>query len=395
MAWDKDGHDAVGGTAMSYLDSAASSKLKGILAGEDASDVAGWAHRIEESLGWTSNAHFMPQENDWSCLPASTSSDSACKDGRCLETAIRHFYRQLSRGESKPGTNVMKDEADFTDADAMRFIINLVGDASQPLHVGFKSNDFGKKYYVRLPQGLPRGAGETMSLYELWDSKLSQNMINNPYNPNFWWSGWTHVKNLQQQALDAEKRIWTEKGIDAVRDWLGESAKFACSKIYSDPTSGQRVSFSTDPKNPTELSFMTYRLWEQALRERILIGGARLGILLNAILLNPDAPSAAKLRRGSAINDPDAGKENVLHNVFDDLDERGEARSGRAKQKRAVLGLNAGILNLGLFAVLAVIVFIVTRFNGGATPSSIRIAKSNLVEMVGSQSKKAIDGHKD
>ena len=97
VSWDNDGHDAVGGTAMSLLDSAASSKLKGILGGEDASDVAGWAHRIEESLGWTSGTHFHAQEVDWSCVAGSTASTDVCKDGRCLSTAIRHFFLQLTR----------------------------------------------------------------------------------------------------------------------------------------------------------------------------------------------------------------------------------------------------------------------------------------------------------
>ena len=233
ISWDKDGHDAVGGTAMSMLDSVASSKLKGILGGEDASDVAGWAHRIEASLGWTSGVHFQAQGSDWSCSTASTSSNDVCKDGRCLETAIRHFYRQLTRGAAEPGVNIMKDDTDFTDADAMRFIINLLGDASQALHLGFKSNNFGKNLFVKLPANIPRGGGETVSLFDLWDSKISQNIINNPYNPNFWYSGWTHVHSLSAAVVDGEKKLWSEKGIDAVRttgffgsDWSIETGEW-------------------------------------------------------------------------------------------------------------------------------------------------------------------------
>jgi hypothetical protein len=395
IAWDKDGHDAVGGTAMSLLDSAASSKLKGILGGEDASDVAGWAHKIEQSLGWTAGTHFHPQEADWSCSPASTGSQDACKDGRCLETAIRHFFRQLTRGDSVQGVNVMKDDADFTDADAMRFIINLVGDASQALHVGFKSNNFGRNVYVKLPENLPRGAGEVVSLYDLWDSKISQNIINNPYNPNFWYSGWTHVRNLPHTTVEREKKLWNEKGIEAVHYWLKESAEYACNNIYTDPATSQRFVLSADPKNPTEISFMTYRLWEQAVRERILLGGLRLGLLVNAILLNPDAPSAAKLRRGSAVNDVDT-KESILQNVFDDLDERADNKPNATKSKpRAILGINAGLLNLGLFAAFAIVMLLIAKCGGGINPTSIKVAKSNLVEMVGPQSRKVLNEHRD
>ena len=125
-AWDRDGHDAVGGTAMSMLDSGVSSKLKAILGGEDASDVAGWGHKVEGSLGWTSGIHFMPQLHEWVCSAPDRSDSAVCPSGRCLEVAIRHFYRQLTRGEEVHGVNVMNNDADFTDADALRFLINLV-----------------------------------------------------------------------------------------------------------------------------------------------------------------------------------------------------------------------------------------------------------------------------
>ena len=382
---------------MSLLDSAASSKLKGILGGEDASDVAGWAHRIEESLGWTSGTHFHAQEVDWSCVAGSTASTDVCKDGRCLSTAIRHFFRQLTRGEAIPDSNVMKDEADFTDADAMRFVINLVGDASQALHVGFKSNNFGKNLFVKLPANLPRGAGDVVSVYDLWDSVISQNIINNPYNPNFWYSGWTHYRNLPPAVIEAEKKRWNDKGVDSVDDWLKDSAEYACNKIYTDPTTSERFTFSSDKKNPTELSFMTYRLWEQAVKERILLAGVRLGLLLNGILLNPDAPGAAKLRRGSVVNDVES-KDSILGSVFDDLDERGngEQDPNRVKPKaQAILGINAGLFNLGLFAAVGLILLVAMKCNTGINPTSIKVAKSNLVEMVGPQSKKVLNGHKD
>ena len=394
-AWDKDGHDAVGGTAMSMLDSSASSKLKGVLGGHDASDVAGWAHQIEKSLGWTAPIHFMAQESDWSCSPASTSSNDACKDGRCLETAIRHFYRQLTRGEAIQGVNVMKDVVDFTDADALKFLINLVADLSQPLHVGFKSNDFGRKAYVRFPKGLPIGSGEVASLYEVWDSKISQHMINNPYNPNFWWSGWTHIHNLPEDFLQQEKRLWAEKGIDSVHEWIKESAEFACKMIYTDPVTEERLVLSTDPKNPTEISSLTYKIWDKLVRERILVSGARLGILLNAILLNPEAPNAAKLRRGSAVTASDDTGD-VLGDVFDDLDNRDSKTQTSPKARRKIMhGYSAGLFNIAILVGLSLVFVVIMKLASSATPGALSVTKSNLVEMVGPQAKRVLNVHKD
>lgn len=392
-AWDKEGHDAVGGTAMSMLDSSASSKLKGILGGEDASDVAGWAHKIEGKLGWTKPLHFMSQVTDFECKAPQPSSEQVCKDGYCLETSIRHFYRQLTRGASQPGVNVIKDQSDFTDADALRFLINLVGDVSQALHVGFQSNNFGKDIFVRLPAGIAVNAGSVVSLFELWDTTLSYNIINNPYNPNFWWSGWTHYKNLNPQVIEIEQNRWKEKDVDSVHDWISESAEFACQRLYSDPVNGNRFNFSRDKNNPTEISMMTYRLWEQTLRERILLGGVRLGILLNAIMTNPDAPAAGKLRRGSVVAAEKGKEAEDLANVFEDLDERGGSRAGA---KKLVSGYGAGFWNIGILAVVVLVVFLGMRMTGNNnTPQALKVAKSQFVEMVGPHAKQVVNAHRD
>ena len=396
-AWDKEGHDAVGGTAMSMLDSSASSKLKGILGGEDASDVAGWAHKIESAYGWTQPVHFMAQISDWECKTPDSASSDVCKDGRCLETSIRHFYRELIRGESIPGKNVMKDDSGFTDADALRFLINLVGDLGQPLHVGFKSNNFGKDLYVKLPGGLPIGSGEVVSLFELLDSRISYNIINNPRNPNFWWSGWTHVHNMHPLTLENERKRWQEKGIDAVADWIQDSAEFSCKKVYSDPNSGEKFTFSNDRNAPTELSMMTYRLWEKAVSDRILLAGARLGILLNAILSNPDAPSAAKLRRGSAVIAEKANDAaELVGNVFDDLDDRTDigGKTSRSSPRKPVTGYNAGLVNIGILAGVVFLVICVVWFPGKRT-HDLKVAKSHLVEMVGPHAKHVMNSHRD
>ena len=394
-AWDKDGHDAVGGTAMSMLDTSVSSKLKGILGGDDASDVAGWAHRIEKSLGWTSTVHFMAQANDWSCTAPSTTSTGICPDGRCLETAIRHFYRQLTRGESIPGINVMKSESDFTDSDALRFIINLAGDLSQSLHVGFKSNNFGKGVFVKLPPGIPVGANDVVSLFDLWDSKISQNIINNPYAPNFWWGGWTHYRNLNPEIVEREQKVWKEKGIDAVSDWLNESTEYVCSKIYTNPVTKEKLVLSSDIKTPTSIPLNTYKQWEQAVRERILLGGVRLGILLNAILTNPDAPSASKLRRGSAVRESE-GSEAIVGNVLDDLDDRGQASPGSTTSKKVPkTGINAGILNVAILGGFAIIILIVIKMSGQTDSNPFAMAKTHVVEMTGLNGKQVRNTHKD
>jgi hypothetical protein len=390
FSWDKEGHDAVGGTAMSMLDSTASSRLKGILGGQDASDVAAWAHDVESTLGWTREIHFMRQAEDWACRIGDRTSSSLCPNGRCLEVAVRHFFRQLTRGDKEEGKNVMEDQSDLTDSDALRFLINLIGDSAQPLHMGFTSNNFGKNIYVKLPENIPVSAGEVVTLYDLWDHLLSYNIINNPYNPNFWWSGWTHVRNMNQQTVEKEEQRWREKGIESIVDWIQESVDLTCSRIYTDPSTGSKLTASLDSANPVEISITTYRLWEQALRERILLGGMRLGIVLRAILSNPNAPAAGKLRKGSAV--AAGNSNNAIGNVFDDLDERAQGMHG----KQPVAGYNAGLVNIGILIAFSVLIFTLIKiFGSGESPQALKVGKMNLVEMVGSHTKNIVDSHRD
>ena len=391
-AWNTEGHDAVGATAMSMIDSAASSKLKGILGGQDASEVASWSHRIEQSVEWTKSLHYLAQENDWACKSPSSSSGSTCPQGHCLSSAIRHFYTQATRGDLNDAKNVMVDSAGFTDADAIRFIIGLVGDLAQPLHTGFKSNDFGKKITVRIPDR-PGFPSAVTSLYDVWDNQLIDHAVNNPYSPNSWWSGWTHVRSVNPSTVEHERKVWEQKGIDAVEDWINDSAEYACKRVYSNPLTSEKFALVDDPSNPLNIPLNVFTIWEREMKERILISGIRLGLLLNDILVRKDAPAASKLRRGSAVNDPSAVNAVDILETFDDLDDRGNEVSPRSKTS-PVVGYNAGFVNVGILCLVVLIVLI--AYKAGATSSSVtfRGTKTQIVEMVGPSGKK-LNSHRD
>jgi hypothetical protein len=287
----------------------------------------------------------------------------------------------------------MSDETGFTDADAMRFIINLIGEVGQPLHAGFQSNGFGRNVYVRIPQrpGFPESV---VSMYELWDKTLVDGAINDPYNPNFWWSGWTHYRSLNQGIVAAMKRQWEEKGIEVVSDWINESAQYACNYIYTDPVSKERHSLNRGKDNPIPISLDIYAMWEREMKQRILIAGTRLGIILNAILASKDGAGGAKLRRGSALGDTkvDIGE---LTDVFDDIDDRGNVQSGTStKKKKLVVGYNAGMLNIGILAAVVLLAVLAIKFAGGSSNNaSIKEAKTQIVEMVSSG--KVLNVHRD
>ena len=261
---------------------------------------------------------------------------------------------------------------------------------SQPLHVGFQSDEYGKKTFVRLPEGAIHTDERVVSLYDIWDTKLTHYLINNPRNPNFWWSGWTHVKNMHPQTLENEKKLWAEKGIDAVVDWINDSVDLACSKVYTDPFSTERLTLMASKEHPIQLSSEQIGLWEQQLRDRILLGGARLGLLLTDILNNKDAPSAAKLRRGSAVSGEFTDGTVDISNVFDD-NEHSRVPRGR----RPETGFTAGMMNLGMLSLVIVVVVLFIKFTGATAPQALRHATETIVEMVSPNSKKARNAHRD
>ncbi len=197
---------------MSGLDAASSGKMKKLFGGQDAGDVG------FEFDSWNPAWHFQPVSN---CQPL------PCPSGACLTWAISRVYNSLLDGAPV--------EALASDAEAVKLLINLLGDLHQPLHVVEKTSETAK---------------------QLWETGLVEQIQTT--TGNFWWSGWSHV-NLIADSFAEEKRKFKETGFDKMLEiWTNESAQIAC-KIISDKEA-QRI-----------------------VKERILIAGARTAIVLGEI----------------------------------------------------------------------------------------------------------------
>merc|ERR1719343_1830311 len=90
----------------------------------------------------------------------------------------------------------------FSDTDALKMLINLIGDLHQPLHVGYASDDNGRKIKVNF-------RGKAMSLYDLWDKGISEEVRTK--EENFWYGGWTHVQAVRR-TYEADVKFWEENG---------------------------------------------------------------------------------------------------------------------------------------------------------------------------------------
>ncbi|CEM27184.1 unnamed protein product [Vitrella brassicaformis CCMP3155] len=338
-AWDKDGHEAIGMTAMSALKGKALAQLKRLMGGKDAVDVSEWAHKVNKQYPWTTALHFQPQpggepDTEWRCDKIDVSE---CPDNKCLLAALKHFYGRLT---GKKLVEMKYPEGiHFTDADCLKYLINLIGDLHQPLHVGFKASDMGRAINGTFKN-------KPHSLYEIWDTTLTQTMM--AERPGFWYGGWTHVNSVKSQ-YENDKKEWAEKDFELFERWASESLQVACNKVYKDPT--QNVRLVPDFKTTPHME----RQWGQEMQQRILTAGARLVIVLNSIL---EQQEAKKLRQGSGV------------------EVQGEEEH-KAKPRVPAWVRNLGTNLIIIVVVLGVFIYI-SQFYGG--PASTASPQSKKVE---------------
>merc|ERR1719464_1785737 len=95
FAWDKDGHEAVGMTTMSALETQAVAHVKRLMHGKDAVDVAAWAHKVNKKFPWTVDLHFQKQPAKEPGAKCKSANLTLCKDNRCLVRGLKHFYGRL------------------------------------------------------------------------------------------------------------------------------------------------------------------------------------------------------------------------------------------------------------------------------------------------------------
>jgi hypothetical protein len=162
LAWGPVGHRIAGDLAEPKLCPAARAEVKSLGAGESLAELGTWADQIRDEPKWKSSHpwHYM---NIADLRPGAGLADARAAidkfvhppEGDVLEALSR--YSRVLADRKKP-----RDER----AEALRFVVHLVVDIHQPLHVGRASDHGGNDVEVR--------AGNTgpVSLHHFWDSEV-------------------------------------------------------------------------------------------------------------------------------------------------------------------------------------------------------------------------------
>ncbi|EPR60500.1 S1/P1nuclease [Toxoplasma gondii GAB2-2007-GAL-DOM2] len=385
-------HEAVSMTTLSGLSTSANQALKKLLNGKDLADVAGWAHRVSDKYPDTARLHFMSQPT---CPSKPLRTDDIILDksfcevkGNCLLEALTYFFFHLvdpdqnKVEQTNPDvittTNfVFPHDIKTTDADAVKYIINLVGDMHQPLHMGSADDDYGRRAVVQYSDG------EQMRLTTLYNF-LEAGLVDKTVKQRqyFWFSGWTHVNSVKG-AYDSEKSLFATNKEKMFSEWAKENRAVLCNEVYphvrktgkdaraaanalgSDAVDeyAKAVLDGSSDVPLFEIDAAAEFALFQVLKKRILLAGARVAIVMNYILQVRESKDLGKLRQGSGVAD-----------VVDSID------PPLAVENMSMVYLKNFLTNFAIFLVILLFFVYISRFystppahalqRGGSSPTT-------------------------
>ena len=161
--WGKEGHQIVAAIAERYLQAHSPNALtraKSLLQGQSLIDVATFADDVRNKRPYTKNWHFV----DIAIDEDSYRAERDCKltpKGDCSIQALLRFAAILTD----------KSEDPCVRAEALKFVVHLIGDMHQPLH-NIDDNDAGGNGKTVRFFGLQGFNGGPPNLHEVWDEGI-------------------------------------------------------------------------------------------------------------------------------------------------------------------------------------------------------------------------------
>ena len=266
MAWGKTGHRVVAAIADTELSGLARAHIQEILGpGESLDEAATWPDemRSDPSNFWQKTAtpwHYVTLDG--------TAYDHAPPEGDALEALVR-FTRILQNPDASLADKQL----------ALRFVVHLVGDLHQPLHVGKccdqGANDVKVTFF-----------GKSTNLHAVWDAALvDEEQL----------SFTELAAKLERHISSREIIAWSDSN---PRDWIRESAEIR-DRIYpiARPKSGPRSELSKDrDMDMPDLSYSYVHQFTPVMERRLSQAGVRLAAYLNAVFAGPQ-PDRVKTGR--------------------------------------------------------------------------------------------------
>ncbi|MDN3606958.1 S1/P1 nuclease [Kaistella yonginensis] len=242
-SWGTTGHRVIADIAENHLSAKAKRNLKKMIGDQKLAYWANWPDQIKaDTTGvWkpTERWHYVnvnPQPN------IKQFSDSLkAQQGPNIYTQIKILSEQIKDKKTPAQDREI----------ALRFLIHLVGDAAQPLHVGRYEDLGGNKIKINY-FGLPT------NLHALWDSKIVD------------FEKYSYTEYTRVLDVKSKQEVKTIQ-LGTLEDWLYNSQK-AANRIYANSVAESNYSYDYNYK------------FQPLIERQLLYGGLRLAKILNEIL---------------------------------------------------------------------------------------------------------------
>lgn len=241
ISWGYKGHRAVASIAQKHLTLTTANAVSAYLKGESMADVSTWA-----------DEHRNPTTGKWHFLNLPRGLNHPQFVDFINQQKNDNVYGAILKEEA-----VLKNKASTPGQmnSALMYLIHLVGDAHQPMHISRAEDKGGNTIQVRFDN-------VGTNLHSLWDSKLidheglSEEQIAKQYD----WANATQIKKWQA---------------DSPIEWLWESYQIS-TELYADIKPGQK------------LDEAYYQKYIKTIHLRIDQAGIRLAGELNRLLGNAE-----------------------------------------------------------------------------------------------------------
>jgi hypothetical protein len=219
-------------------------------------DLMGPGAKLADIASWADLQQEVQESSQWHYVDVPLSSDRYeprfCQPGGCVVSKIKDFRKLLMEG------NGSRTERQL----ALKFLVHLIQDLHQPLHVGDNGSRGGVDLQVRF-------LGSGSNLHRVWDSDIIESR-------NRDCAGW--LKELESAATPERVAKWS-RGTE--EDWATESLMDA-RRVYLIPGSDRFIT----PGALLDEEYLRFAL--PIIERRLAQSGVRLAETLNAIFRGRD-----------------------------------------------------------------------------------------------------------
>jgi len=240
-SWGLTGHRTIAEIAQQHLTNKSRKELKKLIGRETLAWWANWPDFIKSDSTWNQASpwHYVD-------LPGNMEKQKFIEDLKKLPG--KNLYTQIQTMLADLGNQTLPADQRRS---ALYFLIHLVGDLHQPLHVGRDEDAGGNKIVVYW-------FDRKTNLHSLWDNMLIE----------YQQYSYTEYANLLNTREPDQVKTWQASPLE---DWFYESHVISDSIYAASP-------------NEAKLGYKYNFQFQKILDEQLLKGGVRLAALLNQVL---------------------------------------------------------------------------------------------------------------